>query len=61
VWAATNLYPKTVAGLLTCYSIGLLHFTRTLSGDLAFTAAMFATPVLLQWLARDNADPSAAA
>jgi hypothetical protein len=50
VWLATNLYPKTFSGLMTCYAIGLPHFRRSIAGDLFFTMAMFATPVILQWL-----------
>lgn len=50
VWAAGTMYPKTSAGLMTCYAVGLPHFQRTIAGDLIFTAAMFATPVLLRWL-----------
>jgi Family of unknown function (DUF6580) len=63
VWAATLLYPKTVAGLMTSYAVGLLHFPRNLSGDLLFTSAMFATPVALQALARalNKGDHTAAA
>ncbi|MGA6982445.1 MAG: DUF6580 family putative transport protein [Candidatus Sulfotelmatobacter sp.] len=51
VWAAWDLYPKTFAGLITCYSAGLPFFRRALEGDLVFTAAMFATPAVLGYLA----------
>jgi len=50
VWAAGTMYPKTSAGLMTCYAVGLLHFPRTIGGDLVFTTAMFAAPVVLRWL-----------
>ena len=50
VWAATNLYPKTTAGLMTSYAIGLPHFMRSVPGDLLFSAIMFGTPVALTWL-----------
>ena len=46
VWAAWNMYPRTVAGLLTCYEAGIPFFRHAVAGDLLFTAAMFATPVL---------------
>jgi len=49
-WAFQNMYPKTLAGLMTCYTMGLPFFRRGLEGDLLFTAAMFATPVLLHAL-----------
>jgi hypothetical protein len=51
VWAARDLYPHTFAGLMTCYTIGLLHFHRTVGGDLLFSSIMFATPYALQKLA----------
>jgi hypothetical protein len=51
VWAASNFYPHTLAGLMTSYTIGLPHFLRSVPGDLLFTSVMFATPFALQWLA----------
>ncbi|MGH9513442.1 MAG: DUF6580 family putative transport protein [Terriglobales bacterium] len=53
VWASwPDLYPKTAAGLLTCYAVGLPYFRRAAAGDLLFTAIMFATPVILLALSR---------
>jgi hypothetical protein len=51
VWAAWEMYPKNFAGLMTCYAAGLPFFRRAIEGDLFFTAAMFATPVVLHSLA----------
>jgi hypothetical protein len=52
VWAAWgDMYPMTFAGLMTCYAAGLPFFRRAIAGDLFFTAAMFAPPVLLHSLA----------
>jgi hypothetical protein len=51
VWAATNLYPKTMAGLVTSYTVALPFFRNAVEGDLLFTAVMFATPVALRKLA----------
>lgn len=51
VWAAWDMYPRTFAGLMTCYDAGLPYFRRGVEGDLLFTAVMFATPVLLHALA----------
>jgi hypothetical protein len=48
VWACFNMYPKTFAGLMTAYAMGLPFFQRGLAGDLLFTGAMFATPALLR-------------
>lgn len=50
VWAATNLYPHTSAGLMMSYTIGLPHFQRSIAGDLLFTGIMFAAPYALQRL-----------
>ena len=61
-WAAYAMYPKTFAGLVTCYALGLPFFQRALIGDLMFTAAMFATPVVLKQLSRaPSSGPAAAA
>ena len=50
-WAAwTDLYPRTVNGVMASYVAGLPFFRRSLEGDLLFTAAMFATPVALHYL-----------
>ena len=46
VWAAWDMYPRTFAGLLTCYDAGIPFFRHAVAGDLLFTAAMFASPLL---------------
>jgi hypothetical protein len=46
VWAAWDMYPRTFAGLLTSYEAGVPFFRHAATGDLLFTAAMFATPVV---------------
>ncbi|HZQ94280.1 MAG TPA: DUF6580 family putative transport protein [Candidatus Sulfotelmatobacter sp.] len=51
VWAAWQMYPRTLAGLMTCYEAGLPFFRSAVEGDLLFTAVMFGAPVLLQALA----------
>ena len=48
----TDMYPRTLAGLMTCYAAGLPFFRRAVEGDLLFTCAMFATPVVLHSMAR---------
>ncbi len=42
-WAETTLYPKTVAGLMACYTAGLPFLKNTLMGDLFFSAVLFGT------------------
>jgi len=46
----TDMYPRTLAGLMTCYAAGVPFFRRALEGDLIFTCAMFALPVVLHSL-----------
>jgi hypothetical protein len=50
VWAATNLYPKTLAGLMISYTLALPFFRNAVEGDLLFTTVMFATPMMLHKL-----------
>jgi len=51
VWAAYDMYPKNFGGLLTSYTLALPFFRNAVEGDLLFTAAFFATPVVLGALA----------
>ena len=64
VWAAWNMYPRTFAGLMTCYDAGLPFFWRGVEGDLLFTTLMFGAaavlPAVASRLQRSN-DHSAAA
>jgi hypothetical protein len=41
VWAVWNMYPKTAAGLATCYVAGLPFFRNAVVSDLFFSAAFF--------------------
>lgn len=61
VWAATNMYTKTVSGLMTCYAAGLPFFRRTLEGDLLYTAVMFVLPVVAVAIARRMSKPQGTA
>lgn len=40
-WLSTPLYPKTAAGLISCYAMGIPFFWNTLLGDLFFTGLLF--------------------
>lgn len=51
VWAAWNMYPRTLAGLMTSYDAGLPFFRHAVVGDLLFTAVMFGAPVLFSAIA----------
>jgi len=54
VWACWNMYPKTLAGLTTCYTAALPFFRRGIEGDLLFTALMFGLPVVVAYMARSG-------
>lgn len=64
VWASWSMYPKTLAGLMTCYTAALPFFRRGLEGDLLFTAAMFGLPVaasaIARWMGGAHSTPTAA-
>src|SRR5579885_188917 len=51
VWAAWDMYPRTVAGLMACYEAGIPFFRHAAVGDLLFTAVFFGAPALAQSLA----------
>lgn len=40
-WAAFDMYPKTPAGLLTCYVAGLPFLKNGILGDLVFSVVLF--------------------
>jgi hypothetical protein len=55
------MYPKTLAGLMTCYTLAIPFFKPSLIGDLLFTAGMFFVPVLFGALTeKASAGPPAA-
>lgn len=41
VWAFSDMYPKTLAGLVSCYVAAIPFFQNSLAGDLVFTATLF--------------------
>ena len=63
-WAWLDMYPKNFAGIIMSYTAAIPFFRHALEGDLLFTAAMFATPVVVKTLAGSlsrESDRSAAA
>jgi hypothetical protein len=54
VWAFGTMYPKTVAGLETCYAAAIPFFRRGAAGDLVFTAAMFGISAAVTLLTRSG-------
>ena len=61
VWACWNTYPKTLNGLLTCYTAALPFFRRGVEGDLIFTALMFGVPAAAALLAQPRKTHNTAA
>jgi hypothetical protein len=54
VWVSGTMYPKTGAGLMTCYAAGLPFFRHTLTSDLVFSAVMFGLPALATAIAHST-------
>ncbi|MGH9394360.1 MAG: DUF6580 family putative transport protein, partial [Terriglobales bacterium] len=48
VWFSGTLYPRTWAGLGTCYAMGLPFYRSAAIGDLLYTAAFFGLYALAQ-------------
>jgi hypothetical protein len=48
VWLAGNLYPKTLAGLLSCYAAAIPFFRNTLAGNAFYTLLLFGGFALAQ-------------
>jgi hypothetical protein len=47
VWVGGTLYPKTFAGLVTCYAAAIPFFQKGLASDLLFSTVFFGVPVLI--------------
>ena len=50
VWAFSNFYPKTFAGLMACYAAGVPFFWNTLAGDACYSALLFGALFLAERL-----------
>jgi hypothetical protein len=48
VWLVDNLYPKTIAGLLSCYVAAIPFFRNTLMGNAFYTLVLFGGFALAQ-------------
>lgn len=48
VWFSTEMYPKDMTGLATCYTAGIPFFKNTLRGDLVYCGVMFGAFELAQ-------------
>jgi hypothetical protein len=47
VWAGSHMYPRTAAGLATCYDAGLPFYGNDLLSTAIFATAFFGVPALL--------------
>lgn len=50
VWAAWNMYPKTLGGLAASYIAAIPFFRNQVASDLLFTAVLFGTAALAEGL-----------
>jgi hypothetical protein len=48
VWALDNMYPKTLSGLLACYTAALPFLRNGIEGDLFYTLLLFGGFALLE-------------
>jgi hypothetical protein len=48
VWLVGNFYPKTMAGLLSCYVAAIPFFRNTLAGNMTYTLVLFGGFTLAQ-------------
>lgn len=48
VWVSQDLYPKTAAGLMACYTAALPFFERSLLSDVLYVAILFGSFALLE-------------
>jgi hypothetical protein len=48
VWALDHMYPRTLTGLIACYTAALPFLRNTLEGDLLYTLVLFGGFALLE-------------
>lgn len=49
VWLMGNLYPKTLEGLVLCYTAGIPFFRNTVMGDMLYVVLFFSAYELMSW------------
>jgi hypothetical protein len=54
-WLFQDLYAKTFAGLLQCYTMAIPFFRGTLASDLIFTPVLFSVPYVLRLMEQRTA------
>jgi len=55
VWAFGNMYAKTFAGLVQCYTMAIPFFRGTFASDLIYTPVLFSVPYALSLIERRTA------
>ena len=54
VWASTQMYAKTLAGLIECYTMALPFLRGTIIGDIAYTLLFVAGITIVKSISRVN-------
>lgn len=60
VWAFDDLYPRSVSGLIACYTAAIPFFQSSLVGDLIYAAVFFGGFVLIERLVPALREPAGA-
>jgi len=55
-WLFQNMYAKTLAGLIQCYTLAIPFFRGTLASDLIYTPILFSVPYVLALLEKKTAE-----
>lgn len=59
VWVGGDMYPHTMSGLVTCYAAGIPFYRNDLISTAIVASLAFGVPVLVRWMSRVHAVPSA--
>lgn len=59
MWLFSGIYPRTLAGLETCYVAAIPFFQNTVVGDLSFTALLFGGFAIIERLVPALREPKA--
>ena len=56
VWVFGNMYAKSFAGLVQCYTMAIPFFRGTFASDLIYTPVLFSVPYALKLIERKTAE-----
>ena len=56
VWAFGDMYAKSFAGLVQCYTMAIPFFRGTFASDLIYTPVLFSVPYALKLIERKTAE-----